>query len=163
MVVNALEGKSLPVYGDGSNIRDWLHVEDHVRGIESVIKKGTVGETYNIGGNEEHANLEIVEIICAMIDEVFSQDPSLSKRFPNASCSNGSATSSLITMVKDRPGHDWRYAIDSSRIKRELGFEPSYSFETGLRSTILWMLDNEPWWRAIQDQSYRQWIEQQYS
>ena len=162
MVVNALEGKSLPVYGDGSNIRDWLHVEDHVRGIESVIKKGTVGETYNIGGNEEHANLEIVEIICAMIDEVFSQDPSLSKRFPNASCSKGSATSSLITMVKDRPGHDWRYAIDSSRVKSELGFEPKYSFETGLRSTIEWMLDNEPWWRSILDDSYRTWIDQQY-
>ena len=143
MVVNALDGKPLPVYGDGSNIRDWLHVEDHVRGIELVIKKGAVGETYNIGGNEEHANLEIVEMICAMIDEVFVQDLSLSTRFPNACCTKERATSSLITMVKDRPGHDWRYAIDSSRVRSELGFEPKYNFETGLRSTIEWMLDNE--------------------
>ncbi len=155
MIVNALNGKSLPVYGDGSNIRDWLYVEDHVRGIELVIKKGMVGETYNIGGNEEHANLDIVNTLCASIDSAFAANSVLSERFPKAPAAGKNATSSLITMVKDRPGHDWRYAIDASRIGDDLGFAPEYDFATGLRLTIEWMLENEAWWRAIQDGSYR--------
>jgi dTDP-glucose 4,6-dehydratase len=162
MVVNALEGKALPVYGDGSNIRDWLHVSDHVKGIEAVIQRGTPGETYNIGGNEEHANLDIVHGICNAIDELFRSDGSLAGRFPNAAIAKGTESSSLIEMVKDRPGHDWRYAIDARRIRDELGFEPSYDFESGLRDTIQWMLDNESWWRAVLDDSYRDWIELQY-
>jgi dTDP-glucose 4,6-dehydratase len=155
MVVNSLDGKPLPVYGDGSNIRDWLYVEDHVRGIELVITKGTVGETYNIGGNEEYANLDIVNTLCACIDDVFSKNDELAQRFPKAPAALGNATSSLIIMVKDRPGHDWRYAIDANRIRDDLGFVPEYDFATGLRLTIEWMLENESWWRAIQDGSYR--------
>ena len=162
MIVNALDGKPLPVYGDGSNIRDWLYVEDHVRGIDLVIKKGTVGETYNIGGNEEHANLEIVKTLCATIDAVFSDNNELAKRFPHAPAAGGSATSSLITMVKDRPGHDWRYAIDASRIESELGYTPAHDFASGLHKTVTWMLENEAWWRAVLDDSYRDWIEDQY-
>ena len=162
MVVNALSGKPLPVYGDGSNIRDWLFVEDHVRAIDLVIRKGKVGETYNVGGNEEHANLDIVNRLCVCIDEVFDADGSLAERFPDAPASSGTATASLITMVKDRPGHDWRYAIDASRIQNELGFKPAHDFASGLRSTVDWMLANEDWWRAILDDSYRSWIEDQY-
>ena len=124
MIVNALDGKPLPVYGDGSNIRDWLYVEDHIRGIELVMNKGVVGETYNIGGNEEHANMEIVNTLCSCIDKVFAEDGSLAKRYPNAPAAEGGATSSLITMVKDRPGHDWRYAIDFSKAEKELGWKP---------------------------------------
>ena len=163
MIVNALLGKSLPVYGDGSNIRDWLHVEDHVRGIEAVIRRGEVGETYNIGGNEERANLDIVNLLCGSIDDVFRADAGLADRFPDAPAAKEAKTSSLITMVKDRPGHDWRYAIDASRIESELGFSPLHDFESGLQSTIQWMLDNEPWWRAVLDKSYRDWIDTQYA
>jgi len=163
MIVNALEGKPLPVYGDGSNIRDWLYVEDHVRAIDLVTKQGTVGETYNIGGNEEHANLDIVNRICNAIDEAFAADASLAKRFPQAPAARGDQSASLITWVKDRPGHDWRYAIDANRIEGELGYSPQHDFANGLTSTIAWMLDNEPWWRAVMDGSYRDWITAQYS
>jgi len=162
MIVNVLDGKPLPVYGDGSNIRDWLYVEDHVRGIDLVIKQGAVGETYNIGGNEERANIDIVNTICASLDEALASEPDLAKRFPNAPAASGGQSASLITSVKDRPGHDWRYAIDARRIKDELGFSPQYDFATGLRKTIDWMLDEESWWRAVMDGSYRDWIATQY-
>ena len=162
MIVNALDGKPLPVYGDGSNIRDWLYVEDHVRGIDLVINQGAIGETYNIGGNEEHANLDIVNRLCASIDGVFAADEALAERFPNAPAASGTATSSLISMVKDRPGHDWRYAVDANRIQAELGYTPAHDFDGGLRSTVAWMLAHEDWWRAILDDSYRSWIEDQY-
>jgi len=151
MIVNALDGKSLPVYGDGSNIRDWLHVADHVCGIDSIIKRGRIGATYNIGGNEEHANLDIVNSICSIIDDIFSNDSTLAHRFPNAPAAKGTPTSTLITMVKDRPGHDWRYAIDANLIEEELDFTPSYNFKTGLRDTVAWMLENETWWQAVLD------------
>ncbi len=163
MIVNALDGSELPVYGDGSNIRDWLYVEDHVRGIDLVIREGEVGETYNIGGNEEHANLEIVRSLCACIDELFADNAELARRFPNAPAASGNATESLIRMVSDRPGHDWRYAIDASRMRDELGFDPEHDFASGLRATIDWMLENEDWWRAILDDSYRDWIEDNYA
>ena len=163
MIVNALEGRALPVYGDGSNIRDWLYVEDHVRGIDLVIKQGRDGETYNIGGNEEHANLDIVKTLCACIDELFKSNPTLAKRFPNAPAASGKQTESLIEMVGDRPGHDWRYAIDATRMRDELGFEPAHDFASGLRSTVDWMLTNETWWRGILDDSYRNWIEDNYT
>ena len=163
MIVNALEGKPLPVYGDGSNIRDWLYVEDHVRGIDLVIQKGRSGETYNIGGNEEHANLDIVKTLCACLDDILADDAELAARFPNAPGVKGVPSESLITMVSDRPGHDWRYAIDPTRMRDELGFEPVHDFESGLRSTVHWMLDHEDWWRAIQDESYRDWIEDNYA
>lgn len=162
MIVNALDGKPLPVYGDGSNIRDWLYVEDHVRGIDLVIKKGAVGETYNIGGNEEHANIDIVNMICAGIDQAFADNPDLSQRFPHAPAAKGNESASLITSVRDRPGHDWRYAINAGRIQGELGFSPQHDFTSGLQKTITWMLDQEPWWRSVMDGSYRKWIASQY-
>ena len=137
-------------------------VEDHVRGIDLVIKNGVVGETYNIGGNEERANMEIVTTLCSCIDDVFASDQELAERFPNAPAAKGGVTSSLVAMVKDRPGHDWRYAIDASRIESELGFKPAYNFASGLRNTLSWMLENEAWWRAVLDESYRDWIENQY-
>lgn len=163
MIVNALDGKPLPVYGDGSNIRDWLYVEDHVRAIDLVIKKGAVGETYNVGGNEEHANIDIVNAVCAAIDLAFEADTRLATRFPDAPATKGEPSASLITSVKDRPGHDWRYAIDASRANNELGFSPQYNFTAGLQNTINWMLDNESWWRAVMDGSYRDWVALQYA
>ena len=163
MIVNALDGKPLPVYGDGSNIRDWLYVEDHVRAIDLVIKQGAVGETYNIGGNEERANIDIVNTICAAIDAAFAGDETLKTRFPTAPAAKGDASASLITSVKDRPGHDWRYAIDATRSRDELGFTPLHDFTGGLQSTISWMLNNEPWWRAVMDGSYRDWVTKQYA
>ena len=163
MIVNALDGKPLPVYGDGSNIRDWLYVEDHVRGIDLVIKQGAIGETYNIGGNEERANIDIVKTICKSLDAAFAADPDLAQRFPNAPAANGRQSASLITSVKDRPGHDWRYAIDAARAKNELGFSPQHDFATGLKKTITWMLDHESWWRAVMDGSYREWVATHYA
>ena len=163
MIVNALSGKPLPVYGDGSNIRDWLYVEDHVRAIELILQGDAVGKTYNVGGNEERANLDIVRGLCAGIDAAFTEHSGLSERFPDAPAAKGNATESLVTFVKDRPGHDWRYAIDATKIKADLGFEPRHDFASGLTSTISWMLDNEAWWRAVMDGSYREWIDTQYA
>ncbi len=163
MIVNALDGKPLPVYGDGSNIRDWLYVEDHVRAIDLVIGRGAVGETYNIGGNEERANIDIVNTICGAIDAAFAEDERLQSRFPNAPAAKGAPSASLIASVKDRPGHDWRYAIDADRVKKELGFSPRHDFSSGLENTIAWMVGNEPWWRAVMDGSYRDWVATQYS
>jgi dTDP-glucose 4,6-dehydratase len=162
MIVNALTGRPLPVYGDGSNIRDWLYVEDHCRGIDLVIGKGRPGETYNIGGDNECANIDIVNEICARIDSSFDERPELAKAFPDAPAAGGRETASLVTFVKDRPGHDWRYAIDASKSERELGYKPAESFDSGLKKTLGWMLDNEAWWRAVMDGSYRDWIEKNY-
>ncbi len=162
MIVNALTGQQLPVYGDGSNIRDWLYVEDHCKGIDLVIAGGQIGATYNIGGRNEWRNIEIVREICLVIDEAFAHNQALAKRFPDAPAAAGESTAQLITMVKDRPGHDWRYAVDTSRIHNELGFVPAENFETGLRKTLRWMLDNEAWWRGVMDGSYRAWIDSQY-
>lgn len=163
VIVNALEGKTLPIYGDGSNIRDWLYVHDHVLGIESVIEHGSVGETYNIGGNEEHNNLEIVRAICERIDQLFESDSELAGRFSNSPAATGGKCESLIEFVKDRPGHDWRYAVDANKISSELSFEPKESFDSGLDKTVQWMLANEGWWRSVQDESYRTWIDRNYS
>ncbi|MEM9254523.1 MAG: dTDP-glucose 4,6-dehydratase [Pseudomonadota bacterium] len=147
-LTNILRGRPLPVYGDGSNIRDWLYVEDHCRGIELVINGGTVGETYNIGGNNEWNNLDIVNLLCDQLDDRFASDDTLAGRFPKAGCINGSARD-LITFVEDRAGHDWRYAIDASKITGELGYQPHESFETGVQRTLDWYLANEQWWRPL--------------
>lgn len=163
MIVNALAGKPLPIYGDGSNIRDWLFVGDHVRAIDRVLKKGVVGESYNVGGNEEHANVDIVDAICTAIDLSFRSDPELAKRFPDAPAAKGLCSSSLVTSVQDRPGHDWRYAIDARRAQNELGFSPKQTFASGLANTIRWMLENESWWRGVMDGSYRDWVEKHYA
>ena len=151
MIVNALLGKALPVYGDGSHIRDWLFVEDHVRAIDLVLKNGKVGETYNVGGNEEHTNLDIVNTLCRAVDRAFEGNTGLQNRYPNAPACRGESAASLISFVKDRPGHDWRYAIDASKLESELSFRPERTFEQGLSQTIDWMLANESWWRSILD------------
>jgi len=162
-IVNALEGKELPVYGDGFQIRDWLYVRDHCRGIERVLEKGRLGETYNLGGNAERKNIDVVKGICANINTVFGADKKLSERFPNCPAARGADTAELIAFVKDRPGHDRRYAIDAMKATLETGYGPSESFETGLTKTVKWYIANEPWWRSVMDGSYRDWVELNYA
>lgn len=154
-ILNILAGKALPIYGDGQQIRDWLYVDDHNRGIELVIKKGRHGETYNIGGNNEWANLDVVNLLCELIDARFASDENLARRFPDSPCAKGESAKSLITFVTDRPGHDTRYAIDARKITTELGYDPVEDFDSGLSKTVDWYLSNEAWWRSIQDGSYR--------
>ncbi|MGB8732685.1 MAG: dTDP-glucose 4,6-dehydratase [Candidatus Sulfotelmatobacter sp.] len=149
VILNALNGKPLPVYGDGQNVRDWLYAEDHCEAIATVLKRGQVGQTYNVGGWNEKRNLEIVETICDLVDEMAG--------------SRGSPRRSLITFVKDRPGHDRRYAMDARKIERELGWRPRETFESGIRKTVHWYLENEEWVRGVTTGSYRKWIETQYS
>jgi dTDP-glucose 4,6-dehydratase len=148
-LTNILRGLPLPVYGDGSNIRDWLYVEDHCRGIELVLQSGVVGETYNIGGNNEWRNLAIVELLCDELDRRFRAEAGLAQRFPQAPPASGGSARDLIRFVEDRAGHDWRYAIDAGKISRELGYTPAETFETGIRRTIDWYLANENWWRPL--------------
>lgn len=162
IVVNILGGKPLPIYGDGLNIRDWLYVDDHCRGIDLVLKKGEVGGVYNIGGNNEWTNIDIVKLVCGLVDERFAKDETLTGRFPDAPQCQAKQAESLITYVQDRLGHDRRYAIDAGKCRDELDYEPVESFETGIRKTIDWMFNNENWWRAVMDGSYRDWLDQHY-
>ncbi|MGS0753271.1 dTDP-glucose 4,6-dehydratase [Roseateles sp. GG27B] len=148
MIVNALAGKALPIYGDGQNVRDWLYVTDHASAIRSVLAGGRLGETYNIGGWNEMTNLDIVHTVCALLDEL-RPDPA------------GSYTR-LITYVKDRPGHDRRYAIDARKIERELGWRPAETFATGIRKTVQWYLDHPEWVARVQSGAYRDWLDAQY-
>lgn len=143
MILNALEGKPLPVYGEGNQIRDWLFVEDHACALHKVVTEGKVGETYNIGGHNEKRNLEVVKTICALLEELAPKPDGIN------------SFEELITFVKDRPGHDLRYAIDASKIQRELGWEPQETFESGIRKTVCWYLDNLDWCRRVQDGSYQ--------
>jgi dTDP-glucose 4,6-dehydratase len=143
IISNILDGRPLPIYGDGLQIRDWLYVDDHNRGIDLVIRQGKVGETYNIGGNNEWTNIEIVKLICNLLDEKFVGNESMKQRFPQAPQISGNKAEKLITHVKDRLGHDRRYAIDAAKISTELGYSPLESFETGIRKTLDWYLDNE--------------------
>ena len=143
IILNALSGKALPVYGDGAQVRDWLYVEDHARALYKVVTEGVVGETYNIGGHNERKNIDVVKTICELLDELISAKPNGIAKF-----------SELITFVKDRPGHDMRYAIDASKIEQELGWKPQETFESGIRKTVEWYLNNENWWRRVQDGSY---------
>ena len=147
VVLSALKGEAIPIYGDGLNRRDWLHVADHCRGIEACLARGVPGERYNIGGGTELTNLEIVETICTQLDRLFEEHPELARRFPSAPACAGRPASELITFVADRPGHDRRYAIDTSKARRELGYEPQEKFAEAVLGTILWYLDNEEWWR----------------
>ncbi|ATC93407.1 dTDP-glucose 4,6-dehydratase [Pseudoalteromonas tunicata] len=148
MILNALEGKTLPVYGNGLQIRDWLYVEDHARALYLVATKGVVGETYNIGGHNEKANIDVVNTICALLEELVPSNP-----YSKASGSE-QGFAGLITYVKDRPGHDVRYAIDANKIANELGWTPEESFESGIRKTVQWYLDNQAWWSRVLDGSY---------
>lgn len=149
VILNALEGKPLPIYGKGDQIRDWLYVDDHAEALYLVVTKGEVGETYNIGGHNEKQNIEVVETICAILDELQPRQVSLKTDLQNDSYK------SLITYVTDRPGHDRRYAIDASKIEKELGWKPKETFETGLRKTVQWYLDNQQWCKNVQDGSYQ--------
>ena len=152
-LTNILHGKALPIYGDGMNIRDWLYVEDHARGIELILDNGTIGEVYNIGGNNEWANIHIVRLICTLMDEAFATDPTLAQRYPAAPAAQGKPTESLITYVKDRPGHDRRYAINAQKIMSQLGYVPHESFESGIRRTLTWFLQHPNWWQALLDRA----------
>ena len=163
MLVNALEGRPLPVYGDGRNVRDWLYVEDHCRAVELVLLGGRIGETYNVGGRNEWSNLDVVRLLCRLVDEAFAGAPVLGNRFPACPAARGESTASLVSFVPDRPGHDRRYAIDARKIEAELGFTPRESFESGIRKTLAWYLEHESWWRAVMDGSYRDWINRQYA
>ena len=154
-ITNLLQGKPLPVYGNGRNIRDWLYVEDHAYGIDLILQKGVVGETYNIGGNNEWTNIDVVHELCQLIDAEFSADKQWSQQFPAALAAQGKPSKEAITFVTDRPGHDLRYAIDATKAQSELGFTPRESFETGLRKTVRWYLENAAWWRSVMDGSYR--------
>ncbi len=149
MILNALEGKPLPVYGDGRNVRDWLYVRDHCCAIWAIMKQGKRGETYNIGGNSEMENITVVEMICDILDENIGRLNNRSRR-------------ELISYVKDRPGHDRRYAIDSSKLKRSLGWSPEESFESGLHQTIAWYLDNRAWVDRVRTGEYQSWIQEHY-
>jgi dTDP-glucose 4,6-dehydratase len=149
MILNALEGKPLPVYGDGCNVRDWLFVEDHCSAIRTVLERGRVGETYNIGGNSERKNIDVVTAICDLVDEMSPDSGSGTRR-------------KLITYVTDRPGHDRRYAIDATKIGRELGWRPAEEFESGLRKTVAWYLKNAAWIQNVRTGAYKEWIRQNY-
>ncbi|HJS91182.1 MAG TPA: dTDP-glucose 4,6-dehydratase [Steroidobacteraceae bacterium] len=162
MIVNLLHGRPLPVYGDGRNVRDWLHVSDHCRGIDLILQKGRPGEVYNIGGGLESENLKLVETLCAVADEAFGARQDLGARFPACPAAHGGKSASLIQFVKDRPGHDRRYAIDCGKIERELGYRAQVTLAAGLRSTFDWYIGNEWWWRAVMDGSYQRWIETHY-
>ena len=151
MILNALQGKSLPVYGNGQQIRDWLFVEDHARALYTVVTQGVVGETYNIGGHNEKANLDVVHAICDLLEELAPHKPEGVAQYKD-----------LITYVKDRPGHDVRYAIDATKIKEELNWVPKESFETGLRKTVEWYLNNKEWVEHVQSGEYQSWLNKQY-
>ena len=149
MIVNALAGKPLPVYGDGMQVRDWLYVKDHCSAIRRVLEGGRLGETYNVGGWNEKPNLEIVRTVCALLDELRPR-------------TDGQPYASQVSYVKDRPGHDRRYAIDARKIERELGWKPAETFESGIRKTVQWYLDHPEWVANVQSGSYRQWVQAQY-
>ncbi len=149
MILNALEGKPLPVYGDGQQIRDWLYVEDHARALYLVATKGSIGETYNIGGHNEMANIDVVKIICSLLEELAPPKSRHSRKSGNLV-----EYKNLITFVADRPGHDKRYAIDASKIEQELGWKPQETFDSGIRKTVEWYLNNNSWWSRILDGSY---------
>jgi dTDP-glucose 4,6-dehydratase len=156
MILNALAGKPLPVYGNGQQIRDWLYVEDHARALYLVATEGKVGETYNIGGHNEKANIDVVKTICELLEELvpIQANQELQKRHSEFDSESPKNYQDLITYVKDRPGHDLRYAIDASKIERELGWKPEESFETGIRKTVEWYLNNKSWWSRVLDGSY---------
>jgi dTDP-glucose 4,6-dehydratase len=149
MIVNALAGKALPVYGDGQQIRDWLYVKDHCSAIRRVLEAGRVGETYNVGGWNEMPNLDIVHTVCALLDELQPRK-------------DGKPYKEQISFVTDRPGHDRRYAIDARKIEQELGWKPAETFDTGIRKTVQWYLDNQAWVAGVQSGSYRQWLDKHY-
>ena len=163
MIIQALEGKPLPIYGNGSNIRDWLHVSDHCRALLQVIEQGRPGETYNVGGGSERTNRDVVGLICDTLDKAFAGEPGLAARFPECPAAKSQSCRSLISYVTDRPGHDHRYAIDASKLARELDHRCSVDFDGGLNQTIRWYLDHPEWWREVTSGAYQAWIQQNYA
>lgn len=157
IILNALEGKPLPVYGKGNQIRDWLYVEDHARALYKVVTEGKTGETYNIGGHNEKQNLEVVLTICEILEELAPTNPH------SRACSQPDGFKSLITSVQDRPGHDLRYAIDASKIERELGWRPQETFDSGLHKTVRWYLNNPQWVAQVKTGEYQRWVEKNYN
>ncbi|HKT73136.1 MAG TPA: dTDP-glucose 4,6-dehydratase [Steroidobacteraceae bacterium] len=162
MIVNILHGRGLPIYGDGRNVRDWLHVSDHCRGIDLILSKGVPGEVYNIGGGRERENIELVHTLCDVADAAFARDSRLKASYPECPAARAERSRSLIKFVQDRPGHDRRYAIDCSKIERGLGYQARVSLEEGLRATFDWYLANAAWWRGVMDGSYQDWIHTHY-
>lgn len=149
IIHNALAGKALPIYGDGQQVRDWLYVEDHCRAIRRVLEAGRIGETYNIGGGSQRVNVDVVQMLCSQLDTLLPR-------------SDGNSYREQMTFVKDRPGHDKRYAIDATKIERELGWKPAETFDTGLEKTVRWYLANQPWVKNVTSGAYRSWVERQY-
>ena len=162
IIINLLLGKPLPVYGDGQQIRDWLHVEDHCKAIGLALTVGKPGEVYNVGGNSETANIDIVRTVCALVDEHLAGHPHLRDLFPDCPGVSGRRSEQLITYVRDRPGHDRRYAIDYRKAARALGYSPGRNLSQGLRETLDWYLANPGWWRALLGRDYSAWIEKNY-
>jgi dTDP-glucose 4,6-dehydratase len=163
IIMNILSGDPLPVYGDGLQVRDWLHVADHCEAIALALTRGKPGEVYNVGGNAETTNITIVRTLCALVDEVLSGREDLRKAFPSSPAANGKQAADLITHVRDRPGHDRRYAIDYRKAARELGYAPSRDLAGGLRETLAWFLDNTRWWEPLLGRDYAAWVEKNYS
>lgn len=161
-ILNALEGRALPIYGDGLNVRDWLHVEDHCTAVRLILESSPSGRTWNVGGGTERTNIGLVQDLCAAVDAMFADNPTLKDGFPNCPASRGTRTAELITYVKDRPGHDRRYAIDSRCLERELGYAPHVPLTAGLKRTVAWFLDNEAWWRGVLSGEYKKWMQLQY-
>jgi dTDP-glucose 4,6-dehydratase len=155
MILNALAGKPLPVYGDGKQIRDWLYVEDHARALILVAQQGAIGDTYNIGGHNEKQNIEVVHTLCDILEELQPLEHAFVSVGAGLAGDKPRRYRDMITYVQDRPGHDVRYAIDASKIERELGWKPQETFETGLHKTVQWYLDNREWWQRVQDGSYQ--------
>jgi dTDP-glucose 4,6-dehydratase len=162
MIIHALEGKKLPIYGDGSNVRDWLHVSDHCAALMTVVEHGSVGQTYNVGGGNERNNRKVVGLICDLIDEAFAADATLAARFPACPAASKQSCRTLISYVTDRLGHDHRYAIDANKLAGELGERCSVGFEDGLARTIGWYIEHESWWRDVTNGTYQAWLEQNY-
>jgi len=162
IINNILEGKPLPIYGDGKQIRDWLYVDDHNHGIDLILNQGKIGETYNIGGNNEWQNIDIVKTICGLIDSVFQKDQNIRDSYPNMPFVKGKPSESLIEYVQDRLGHDRRYAIDATKIQSDLGFIPKETFETGIRKTLCWYLEERKWCQSVMDGSYQNWVKKNY-
>jgi dTDP-glucose 4,6-dehydratase len=161
-IVNILEGRPLPIYGDGLQVRDWLYVHDHCRAIDLILRHSTAGETWNVGGGSSEPNIRVVETVCDLVDEAFRKHPELKTRHPRSPPAQCRSPRSLIRYVRDRPGHDRRYAVDGSKVAR-LGFAPQTPLEAGLTATVRWYLENERWWGAIVSGEYRSWYAKQYS
>jgi dTDP-glucose 4,6-dehydratase len=161
-IVNILLGKPLPVYGDGLQVRDWLHVEDHCMAIESALKRGRSGEVYNIGGNSETTNMEIVRTLCGLVDQTLGEHADLRVAFPASPAAEGKRAVGLVTHVRDRLGHDRRYAINYAKAERELGYAPARDLAKGLRTTLDWYLSNLDWWKALLGRDYAAWVEKNY-